>query len=123
MKSEQLKQFERYAEAVGAERYWVTSIKMREDGGKQTFILDKKDGITRGFTPQEIEQRTPERVPSRLGFPAVGWAPLERPVRTAVEVLERSQRAFMPEIRRSGRWLSAPWCSSTSGRPACRAAT
>ena len=60
MKSEQLKQFERYAEAVGAERYRVTSIKMREDGSKQTFILDKKDGITRGFTPQEIEQRTPE---------------------------------------------------------------
>lgn len=60
MKSEQLKQFERYAEAVGAERYRVTSIKMREDGGKQTFILDKKDGITRGFTPEEIEQRTPE---------------------------------------------------------------
>ena len=60
MKSEHIKQFERYAEAVGAERYRVTSIKMREDGGKQTFILDKKDGITRGFTPQEIEQRTPE---------------------------------------------------------------
>jgi len=60
MKSEQLKQFERYAEAVGAERYRVTSIKMREDGSKQTFILDKKDGVTRGFTPQEIAQRMPE---------------------------------------------------------------
>lgn len=60
MKSEQLKQFERYAEAVGAERYRVTSIKMREDGSKQTFILDKRDGVTHGFTPQEIEQRTPE---------------------------------------------------------------
>ncbi|KJM83777.1 mobilization protein [Enterobacter roggenkampii] len=60
MKSEQLKQFELYAEAVGAERYRVTSIKMQADGRKQTFILDKKDGITRGFTPQEIEQRTPE---------------------------------------------------------------
>lgn len=60
MKSEQLKQFERYAEAVGAERYRVTSIKMREDGGKQTFILDKKDGVTRGFTPEEIAQRIPE---------------------------------------------------------------
>ncbi len=58
--SEQLKQFKRYAEAVGAERYRVTSIKMQTDGKKQTFILDKKDGITRGFTPQEIEQRTPE---------------------------------------------------------------
>ncbi|HFK9176154.1 TPA: TraI/MobA(P) family conjugative relaxase [Escherichia coli] len=60
MKSEQLKQFELYAEAVGAERYRVTSIKMQADGRKQTFILDKKDGITRGFTQQEIEQRTPE---------------------------------------------------------------
>ena len=60
MKSEQLKQFERYAEAVGAERYRVTSIKLREDGSKQTFILDKKDGVTRGFTPEEIALRTPE---------------------------------------------------------------
>jgi hypothetical protein len=60
MKSEALKQFERYAAAVGAERYRVTSIKMREDGSKQTFILDKQDGITRGFTHQEIAQRTPE---------------------------------------------------------------
>ncbi len=60
MKSEQLKQFEKYAQAIGAERYRVTSIKMQADGRKQTFILDKKDGVTRGFTPQEIEQRTPE---------------------------------------------------------------
>jgi hypothetical protein len=60
MKSEQLKQFERYADAVGAERFRVTSIKMREDGSNLTFILDKKDGVTQGFTPQEIEQRTPE---------------------------------------------------------------
>ena len=59
MKSEQLKQFERYADAVGAERYRVTCIKLRKDGSKQTFILDKQDGITQGFTPQEIEQRTP----------------------------------------------------------------
>lgn len=54
MKLEQLKQFERYAEAVGAERYRVTCIKMLPDGSKQTFILDKRDGVTRGFTPQEI---------------------------------------------------------------------
>ena len=56
MKSEQLKQFERYADAVGAARYRVTCIKLRKDGSKQTFILDKQDGITQGFTPQEIEQ-------------------------------------------------------------------
>lgn len=60
MKSEPLRQFERYAEAVGAERYRVTSIKMREDGSKQTFILDKREGVTTGFTPSEIAQKTPE---------------------------------------------------------------
>lgn len=59
-KSEQLWQFERYENAVGAERYRVTSIKMSKDGSKRTFILDKKNGITQGFTPQEIEQHTPE---------------------------------------------------------------
>jgi hypothetical protein len=60
MKSEQLSEFEIYADAVGAERFRVTCIKMQPDGRKQTFILDKRDGVTRGFTPQEIEQRTPE---------------------------------------------------------------
>jgi len=59
-KPEQLQQFEQYAQAVNADRYRVTSIKMREDGSKQTFILDKRDGVTRGFTPAEIAQRTPE---------------------------------------------------------------
>lgn len=57
---EAVDEFKRYADAVAADRYRVTSIKMRDDGTKQTFILDKKDGVTRGFTPQEIEQRTPE---------------------------------------------------------------
>jgi hypothetical protein len=60
MKSEQLRQFETYNNAVGAERYRVTSIKMREDGSKQTFILDKNEGVTLGFTAREIEKRTPE---------------------------------------------------------------
>ena len=66
MNMDPLWQFECYAEAVDADRYRVTSIKMREDGSKQTFILDKKDGVrtakavTRGFTPHEIAQRMPE---------------------------------------------------------------
>lgn len=33
---------------------------MRQDGSRQTFILDKQEGVTRGFTPQEIARRTPE---------------------------------------------------------------
>jgi hypothetical protein len=55
-----LSQFEQYHEAVNAERYRVTSIKLHTDGTQQTFILDKQNGETKGFTPQEIEQRTPE---------------------------------------------------------------
>ena len=54
--------FERYAAAVGAERYRVTSIKMDADGGKKTFILDKKDGVTKGFSPDELAARIPEMV-------------------------------------------------------------
>jgi hypothetical protein len=61
MKSEQLKQFERYAEAVGAERYRVICIKMREDGSKdEAFSLDKKRGHPGGFTPQAVSQHMPE---------------------------------------------------------------
>lgn len=47
----ELEDFRRYADAVNAERYRVTCIKMDEDGGKKTFILDRKGGMTRGFSP------------------------------------------------------------------------
>jgi len=57
---DQLKEFERYSQAVNADRYRVTSLKINKDGSRQSFILDKKDGVTRGFTPKEIEQHTPE---------------------------------------------------------------
>jgi len=60
MKSEHLKAFERYSAAVGADRYRVTSIKLRPDGGALAFVLDKTGGVTKGFTPAEIAQRTPE---------------------------------------------------------------
>ena len=51
----QLELFLRYAEALGAERYRVTSIKMREDGTKENIIiLDKKGGTTRGWTAEQI---------------------------------------------------------------------
>lgn len=52
--------FRRYAAAVNAARYRVTCIKMEEDGGKKTFILDKKDGMTRGFPLDELEAHMPE---------------------------------------------------------------
>lgn len=52
--------FRKYAVAVNADRYRVTCIKMDEDGGKKTFILDKKDGMTRGFSLDELEAHMPE---------------------------------------------------------------
>ena len=60
MKTEPVKQFEAYHAAVHADRYRVTSIKMRADGSKQTFILDKQDGVTLGFAPEALVQRMPE---------------------------------------------------------------
>ena len=55
-----IESFRQYAAAVGAERYRVTCIKMHPDGSKKTFILDKRDGVTIGFTLEEIEQRMSE---------------------------------------------------------------
>ncbi|HYQ92159.1 MAG TPA: DNA-primase RepB domain-containing protein, partial [Candidatus Competibacteraceae bacterium] len=62
-----LPQFEQYHAAVNADRYRVTVIKRYSDGGKQTFILDNHDGVTRGFTPEALVQHTPEmqRLPQR----------------------------------------------------------
>ena len=65
MKSSQLRQFEQYHEAVQAERYRVTSIRMLPDGQKKAFILDKQDGVTKGLTPAEIAGRAAEM--QRLG--------------------------------------------------------
>ena len=56
----ELEDFRMYADAVNAQRYRVTCIKMEDDGGKKTFILDKKGGMTRGFTPEEIAAHMPE---------------------------------------------------------------
>ena len=56
----ELDSFRTYADAVNADRYRVTCIKMDEGGGKKTFILDKKGGMTRGFSPDELEVHMPE---------------------------------------------------------------
>ena len=51
---------ERYLAAVSADRVRVTCIRMKPEGGKKTFILDKRGGATNGFTPEEITARLPE---------------------------------------------------------------
>lgn len=52
-----LQQFERYAQAVGAQRYRVTSVRLKPGGGAMTFVLDKKSGVYGGFTLGEVKQR------------------------------------------------------------------
>ena len=37
-----LEAFQRYADAVDADCYRVTCIRMEQDGGKKAFVLDKK---------------------------------------------------------------------------------
>ena len=75
-KPEELKQFERYHYAVNADRYRVTCIHMFDDDTKKTFILDKRNGETKGFTPQEIEQRTPEMQRLRRRGENIYYTPL-----------------------------------------------
>jgi hypothetical protein len=52
--------FESYHAALGADRYRVTAIKLDENGGKMAFALDKEGGVSAGFTPQQIADRTAE---------------------------------------------------------------
>jgi len=51
-----LENLETYHQAVQADRYRVTAIRLDDNGGKKTFILDKdrKTGKTEGFTPDEL---------------------------------------------------------------------
>lgn len=50
----QLEDFRKYADAVDADRYRVTSIWMSKSGEKRAFIVDKNNGISQGFTPEEV---------------------------------------------------------------------
>ncbi len=56
----QLTQFKQYHEAVGADRYRVTAIRLRENGTKSAFVLDKRGGSSVGFTTREIAWRMGE---------------------------------------------------------------
>ncbi|WP_291447681.1 DNA-primase RepB domain-containing protein [Desulfovibrio sp.] len=74
--SPEWQQFRRYAAAVNADRYRVTCIKMNEDGGKKTFILDKKGGASRGFTPDEMAAHMPEMLRLQQRGENVYYTPL-----------------------------------------------
>lgn len=52
--------FRQYIAAINADRVRVTCIRMEPDGEKKVFILDKKDGASKGFSPEELVMRLPE---------------------------------------------------------------
>ena len=58
--SPQATAFLEYAKAVNADRYRVTAIKITDNGERKVMILDKKNGQSRGFTPEEMLARMPE---------------------------------------------------------------
>ncbi len=58
-KINELNNFKNYHNAVRADKYRVTCIKIAEDNTKQAFILDKQYQIN-GFTPEQIQDRLQE---------------------------------------------------------------
>lgn len=58
IKSVEVKEFEKYHEAIGADRYQIMTIKTYPNGKQQAFLLDKKDAL-QGITSEEIARRTP----------------------------------------------------------------
>ena len=53
-------QLQQYVAAVNADRIRVTCIRMKPDGDKKVFILDKRGGASQGFTPEELAAHLPE---------------------------------------------------------------
>ena len=97
--------FERYAAAVGADRYRVTCIKMSPDGDKKTFILDKKNGATKGFIPDELISYLPEMVRLQQRGENIYYTPLSEEKHhlliddMTAESLERLQKdGFAPAV-------------------------
>ena len=54
--------FERYHEAVQADRYRVTAIRETGEGQRQAFVLDRQQGESHGFSPDELRVRIGELV-------------------------------------------------------------
>lgn len=68
--------FASYHAAVGADAYRVTCIKMLENGEKKTFILDKRDGVTNGFSPEELPGHLPEMLRLQAKGENIYYTPL-----------------------------------------------
>lgn len=99
----QVAAFLEYARAVNAERYRVTSIKVENDGSRKVLILDKKNGQTQGFTPEELLQRMPEIQKLRQRGENIYYTPLSENLHhiliddmTAEKLVQLQKDGFRP---------------------------
>ena len=69
-------QFQQYVAAVNADRVRVTCIRMKPDGDKKVFILDKRDGASQGFTPAELAAHLPEMLRLQQRSENIYYTPL-----------------------------------------------
>lgn len=69
-------QFLQYVAAVNADRVRVTCIRMKPDGDKKVFILDKRDGASQGFTPEELAEHLPEMLRLQQRSENIYYTPL-----------------------------------------------
>ena len=69
-------QFQQYVAAVNADRVRVTCIRMKPDGDKKVFILDKRDGASQGFTPEELAEHLPEMLRLQQRSENIYYTPL-----------------------------------------------
>ena len=74
----QLLAFMEYDKAVAADRYRVTSIKFESNGEKKAFVLDKRDGISQGFTSAELINRMNEMLDLQKRRENLYYTPLSK---------------------------------------------
>lgn len=70
--------FEKYAAAVQADTFRVTCIKMLENGEKKAFILGKSEGVSQGFSSEELVRRMAEIVRIQARDENIYYTPLSK---------------------------------------------
>lgn len=80
----------------------VTCLRMLEDGSRKAFILDKQDGATRGFTPEELRAHIPAMLRLQQRGENIYYTPLsEERHHILIDVMTRES---MKKLYADGFW-------------------
>ncbi len=103
--STELKSFERYANAIQAQRFRVTCINMMKKRRQKAYILDKQNGITEGFTSEELIQNIPNMLRLQARKENIYYTPLSEDKHhiliddmTAESVAKLRKNGFTPAV-------------------------